>query len=217
MRYIFLHGLGQSPSAWAKTLDLAGVEGATCPDLASWIRGRNPCYQTLYQALEKYCATIDEPLALCGLSLGGILALNYGIEHPEKVHSLILIGAQHAAPRRLLKAQNAVFGMLPKSAFAKTGFSKSDFISLCKSMTNLNFTSALEGIRCPTLVLCGNKDRANMAASIEIQKSVPYASFVVIPDAGHEVNIDNPAALGKEIALFQKRNQQPDTHNPSMQ
>ena len=40
MRYIFLHGLGQSPSAWAKTLDLAGIEGTTCPDLASWIRGR---------------------------------------------------------------------------------------------------------------------------------------------------------------------------------
>lgn len=204
MRYIFLHGLGQSPSAWAKTLDLAGIEGATCPDLASWVRGRNPCYQTLYQALEKYCATIDEPLALCGLSLGGILALNYSIDHPEKVHSLILIGTQHAAPRKLLKVQNAVFSILPKYTFAQTGFQKPDFISLCKSMANLNFTDALKDIGCRTLVLCGDKDRANMTACVEMQASIPNASFAAIPNAGHEVNIDNPVALSKEIALFSK-------------
>lgn len=202
MRYLFLHGLGQSPSAWTETLDSMGLEGALRPDLSSWLRGQNPCYQTLYRTLEKYCAEIDGPLTLCGLSLGGMLALNYSIDHPEKTHSLVLIGTQHAAPRRLLKIQNAVFRMLPGSAFARTGFQKSDFIGLCESMATLNFSDSLKDIRCPTLVLCGEKDRANMAAAIEIQKSVPDARFAAIPDAGHEANIDNPAALGKEIALF---------------
>lgn len=136
---------------------------------------------------------------------------------PKKVRSLILIGTRHAAPRKLLKVQNAIFSILPKYTFAQTGFQKPDFISLCKSMANLNFTDALKDIGCRTLALCGDKNRANMAACIEMQASIPNASFAAIPNAGHEVNIDNLVALSKEIAFFQKSTQQPNAHSPPIQ
>ncbi len=69
---------------------------------------------------------------LCGLSLGGVLALQYTIEHPEKVNSLVLIAAQYKMPAKLLKPQNSFFRFMPKSSFQQTGFGKREFMELCK-------------------------------------------------------------------------------------
>ena len=57
--------------------------------IAFW---ENTMYDTLYRTLETYCEQFEEPLNICGLSLGGILAMQYAIEHPEKMNSLVLIG-----------------------------------------------------------------------------------------------------------------------------
>ena len=40
---------------------------------------------------------IEEDICLCGLSLGGVLALNYAIEHPGKIKVLVLIARQPAS------------------------------------------------------------------------------------------------------------------------
>lgn len=203
MKYILLHGLGQTSSSWNKTLDVMSDKwDVLCPNLADWLRDESPCYETLYRALEKYCEQFDEPLSLCGLSLGGILAMQYSIEHSEKVDSLVLIGTQYTMPKKLLKMQNVLFHFMPSSMFSKMGFQKSDFIGLCKSMIELDFTRNLENIRCRVLVLCGEKDKANRTASIDIQKRIPRAKFSIISDAGHEVNIDAPIKLGEELNNF---------------
>lgn len=41
------------------------------------------------------CDSFDVKIDLCGLSHGGVLALNYACVHPEKVHSLVLIATQY--------------------------------------------------------------------------------------------------------------------------
>lgn len=203
MKYILLHGLGQTSSSWNKTLDVMSDKwDIMCPNLADWLYSESPCYETLYKALEKYCEQFDEPLSLCGLSLGGILAMQYSIEHSEKVHSLVLIGTQYTMPKKLLKMQNILFHFMPSSMFSKMGFQKSDFISLCKSMIELDFTHNLKNIHCRVLVLCGEKDKANKTASIDIQKKIPHAKISIISGAGHEVNIDNPVSLGNELNNF---------------
>lgn len=141
MKYILLHGLGQTASSWSKTADVMDDKwDVKCPNLADWLHNESPCYETLYRALERYCEQFDEPLSLCGLSLGGILAMQYCMEHAEKVHSLVLIGTQYTMPKQLLKMQNILFRFMPSSMFSKIGFRKPDFISLCKSMMELDFT-----------------------------------------------------------------------------
>ena len=162
MNYILLHGLGQTSSSWDETIQTLNEEwNIFCPGLSDWILGKQPCYDTLYKAFENYCEQFDDTLCLVGLSLGGILAMQYSIEHPEKVKSLVLIGTQYKMPKRLLKLQNVLFHLMPDSEFSKLGFQKSDFISLCKSMMNLDFSHHLKDIRCKVLVVCGEKDRAN--------------------------------------------------------
>jgi len=40
----------------------------------------------------EYCGKIDGQIHLCGISLGGIIGLNYALDFPEKVKTLVLIG-----------------------------------------------------------------------------------------------------------------------------
>ena len=88
MKYIFLHGLGQTSSSWDKVIDnLDFKDDILCPNLSKWTKNKETCYHTLYTELENYCSEIREPICLCGLSLGGILAMQYAIEHSNKVHA----------------------------------------------------------------------------------------------------------------------------------
>lgn len=203
MNYILLHGLGQTSSSWDETIQTLNEDwNIFCPGLSDWILGKQPCYDTLYKIFENYCEQFDDTLCLVGLSLGGILAMQYSIEHPEKVKSLVLIGTRYKMPKRLLKLQNVLFHLMPDSEFSKLGFQKSDFISLCKSMIDLDFSHHLKDIRCKVLVVCGEKDRANRSASLQLAELIPDAEFITILGAGHEVNIDCPFQLGEKLNNF---------------
>ena len=203
MNYILLHGLGQTSSSWDETIQTLNEDwNIFCPGLSDWILGKQPCYDTLYKIFENYCEQFDDTLCLVGLSLGGILAMQYSIEHPEKVKSLVLIGTQYKMPKRLLKLQNVLFHLMPDSEFSKMGFQKSDFISLCKSMIDLDFSHHLKDIRCKVLVVCGEKDRANRSASLQLAELIPDAEFITILGAGHEVNIDCSFQLGEKLNNF---------------
>lgn len=142
MSYIFAHGLGQTASAWDKVLErLERQPECVCPDLPELIRGKEVRqYAELYEIFSGCCDKVSGPVHLCGLSLGGILALNYTIDHPDKVLSLVLIGAQYKMPKRLLRFQNVLFHLMPGSMFDQIGFRKQDYISLSKSMMELDFS-----------------------------------------------------------------------------
>lgn len=203
MKCIMLHGLGQTASSWNDTVEILRDEfEVLCPNLSDWLSNKPPCYATLYQALESYCEQFQEPLHICGLSLGGILAMQYEIEHPDKVQSLVLIGTQYVMPKHLLKIQNLMFHIMPRSAFENMGFQKSDFINLCNSMTELDFKHELGKISCPVLVICGDKDKANKSASLELNKKIKNAELIIIENAGHEINIENPARLAEDLNTF---------------
>lgn len=206
MRNIFIHGLGQTPASWEKTIAaMTSAEDCLCPDLVPFLFEKEAIYANLYQAFLRYCAELDGPLNLCGLSLGGILALQYTIEHPERVNSLVLIGTQYVMPKRLLKFQNMLFHVMPDKTFQGTGFGKKEFISLSKSMMELDFSEALQEIKCPVLLVCGKKDSANRRAAIEMRQQIVYAKLKLMEAAGHEVNMDAPEELGKLLDDFWRK------------
>lgn len=197
---IFLHGLGQSSSNWKKTISyMENSENTFCPDLYNLIHDTEPYYNNLYEKFVDYCNSLNEPLDLCGLSLGSILSLNYAIEYPEKVNSLILIAPQYKMPVKLLKIQNLIFQFMPKSMFKQTGFDKNSFIQLCKSMMKLDFNNFV--ISCPTLIICGEKDKANKKSSYELSKKI-NSQLIILENSSHEVNIDSPKELANIINKF---------------
>ena len=149
VKYIFIHGLGQNSSSWIETVSFLNREkDILCPDLFSLIKTNEKNYDNLYASFAEYCNKISEPLNLCGLSLCGILALNYAIDYPQKVISFVLIGTQYKIPKIIFNIQTAIFKILPKSIFNKMGLQKRDIIELVSSMKKLDFTNTIFKINC---------------------------------------------------------------------
>lgn len=206
MKHILIHGLGQKASSWNETTSyMTGQDTIICPELSLFIKDKDASYSNLYTAFSEYCNNISGPLNLCGLSLGAVLALNYAIDNPKKVNSLVLIAAQYEMPKTLLKLQNIVFKFIPETSFKSMGLSRNDFIKLTSSMMNLNFNEGLNNILCPVLLICGDKDSPNKKATRNLYESISQAEIIFIKDAKHEVNNDNPKELAEILNDFHNR------------
>lgn len=194
MKLILLHGLGQTPAAWdALRMDLQASQ-VEVPSVFSGADGVLT-YQKIYDRLEKRYADEEAPLCLCGLSLGAVLALDFALRHREQVASLILCAPQYRVPKWLIEVQNLMFRCMPSRAFADMGMSREDMISLTCSMKTLDFTDQLKNLTCPVTILCGEKDTVNQKAAKELAALLPQAKLAILPNAGHEINVDDPKAL----------------------
>ena len=207
MKYIFIHGIGQDSSVWNETVSsIKKPNQIEMPDLFALINGKDSTYDNLYRAFSDYCGTFSEPLNLCGLSPGGVLALNYAIDNPDKMQSLVLIGTQYKMPRLMLKIQNIIFKIMPQSVFKKNGFEKEEFLkiflALTGTMLDLDFSENLKEISCRTLIICGDKDTANKKSAQYLSRNIPNAEYQILKNTGHEVNVNSPKELAEALEAF---------------
>lgn len=204
---ILVHGSGHKAASWDKTLSYMQDNGdIMCPNLASILEGKEASYENLYASFADYCSRVDGQVHLCGLSLGGILALNYALDFPEKVKTLVLIGTPHKIPKVMFGIQNMIFRLLPKSVFETTAFDKKDTFALGSSMKNLDFSDRVGDIRCPALILCGEKDSANMKSAYYLSQNIKNAKLKMIENTGHVVNEESPKALAEILNEYYLQN-----------
>ena len=194
MKTVLLHGLGQTAQDWKAVARQLSTSNVDCPELFS-ATGSEISYARILADLERQYANTAEPLCICGLSLGALLALNFTIHHGDDVASLVLIGAQYKVPTFLIDFQNLLFRCMPGKRFDGMGLSKSDVIRLSHAMRALDLTSQLDRVACPVTVLCGEKDRANLKASKKLSDLLPQATLQIVPGAGHEMNKEAPEII----------------------
>lgn len=203
---IFIHGSGQKADSWKETVSfLPDKKEILCPELSAALKGQKASYPNLRAAFAAYCAQAGTPVHLCGLSLGGILALDYALEYPENVKTLVLIGTPHKVPKAAFALQNIVFRLLPQSAFTGMAFDKQNTFALGSSMKSLDFSSRIDRIQCPVLILCGEKDKANLKSACFLAKHIPKAELQIIQGTGHVVNEENPRILAERLNAFYRR------------
>lgn len=206
MKKILIHGSGHKADSWNKVISyLNNDKDILCPDLSTILNGKEASYDILYSSFAEYCNKIDDKIDLCGLSLGGILALNYAIDFPNKVNSLVLIGTPYKVPKLIFSIQNIIFKLLPKSLFETMAFNKKDTFILGETMKNLDFSNKVYNIQCPTLIICGEKDSANMKSSYYLAENIKDAKLKIIENIGHIVNEENPEELSKLLIKFWKK------------
>ena len=200
---IFVHGSGHKATSWDKTISyMTNKEDIVCPNLSSILKGKEASYENLYSSFVKYCSEIDGQIRLCGLSLGGILALNFTLDFPKKVKSLVLIGTPYKVPKLAFSFQNIIFRFLPKSIFKTMAFDKKDTFALGNTMKNLDFSDRVKNIKCPTLILCGKKDSANVKSAQFLSQNIKSAELKIIEDTGHVVNEENPKVLAELLSEY---------------
>ncbi len=200
MEIIFIHGLGQTDTSWEQVTKELPCP-CHCPNLKELLEAEEVTFSNLYDVFEEYCHSFSGKLHLCGISLGGMLALKYAIEHPEKVESLVLIGVQYKIPPLLFAVQGLVFQLLPSGLFGDVGFDKKDFISLTKSMKTLDFSDELHKITGKVFLICGEKDKANIKATYQLTEKL-HGSVTIIEKSNHEVNVDAPKELSRVLMKF---------------
>lgn len=204
---IFVHGSGHKATSWEKTISyMTNNEDIVCPNLSSILEGKEASYENLYSSFVKYCNEFDEQIHLCGLSLGGILALNFALDFPQKVKTLVLIGTPYKVPKVAFSFQNIIFRFLPKSIFETMAFDKKNTFALGDTMKNLDFSDRVKNIKCPTLILCGKKDSANMKSADYLSQSIRSAELKIIENTGHVVNEENPKALADILNEYYLKN-----------
>ena len=204
---IFVHGSGHKATSWEKTISyMTNNEDIVCPNLSSILEGKEASYENLYSSFVKYCNEFDGQIHLCGLSLGGILALNFALDFPQKVKTLDLIGTPYKVPKVAFSFQNIIFRFLPKSIFETMAFDKKNTFALGDTMKNLDFSDRVKNIKCPTLILCGKKDSANMKSADYLSQSIRSAELKIIENTGHVVNEENPKALADILNEYYLKN-----------
>lgn len=207
MKKILIHGSGHKSTSWNEMISyMTNPEDIIWPNLSLILEGKEASYTNLYSSFVKYCNKIDGQIHLCGISLGGILALNYALDFPQKVKTLVLIGTPHNIPKIAFGIQNIIFRFLPKSIFETMAFDKKGTFSLGNSMKNLDFSGRVNSIKCPTLIICGKKDNSNIKSAYYFSQNIKNAELKIIENTGHVVNEENPQTLAKILTEYYSLN-----------
>ena len=166
-------------------------------------------------------------VTFCGLSLGGMVGLWLAANAPERVDRLVVCSSaarmprpdEYAARAKLVRAQgmdavaDRVIGRWFTPAFVTR---RSDVVAgvkalllatppegyaaTCEALAAMDQRNDLPRIAAPTLVVAAAEDQATPPEqSQEIARGIPGARLVVIPDAAHIANVEQPDAVTNQI------------------
>ena len=129
---------------------------------------------------------------------------NYAIEYPNKVEKLVLIGTPHKVPKVMFSIQNVIFKFLPKKIFETMAFNKKDTFILGNTMKKLDFSNRVKNVKCPTLIICGEKDSSNIKSAHYLAENITNAKLEIMKNTGHIINEENPKELSELLTEFWK-------------
>jgi len=168
----------------------------------------------------------------CGLSMGGMIGQTFALKYPGVFRSLMLADTSSGFPaqvwplwqERIRIAEEK--GMAPlvqptlerwfTEAFRQShpqpvaGIAKliastpvAGYVGCCHAIPKINLTARLKEIKAPVLVICGDKDPGTPPAMSEaIRDNAPGSKLVMIPDAAHLSNLEQPAAFTRAMQDF---------------
>lgn len=164
-----------------------------------------------------------ERVALAGCSIGATLALAIGLDHPELVRALVLVGGEAGNPpifatlaedygaRPIAEQRRAHLAMIADPVFARSplgrhllegflestpGLSGKAIAQIFRARTRVDLRGRLPEIATPTLVVNGATD-VSLASGRYTAAHIRDAAHRIVPDAGHLCCFENPAAFDR--------------------
>ena len=176
-------------------------------------------------------AHVEVPNAiLIGVSVGGMIALDFALRYPERVKALVLcdtgakIGTADYWTERIAavrqKGLEPLAGTILTRWFSST-FAQSHpaayrgyynmltrtpvegYAATCEALRDADLRDAIHAIQIPSLVLCGDQDLATPPSlGRTLAAALPNARFDLIENAGHLPSLEQPAVLAAKIEQF---------------
>jgi pimeloyl-ACP methyl ester carboxylesterase len=234
---LLIHGLGGAIESWVNNLDaLAKEMRVIALDLPGFGYSDKPkmSYTIRFYAdfVAKFVKQLGvEPLAVVGSSLGGHIACELAITHPEVVSKLVVVAPPGALPKSFkgtpalkkyaMVLQAKSVAEVKKALFAvdrkpvADDYAKIVFEKLAMPGAKEAFLSALMGsaraprlnrrlskIRAPTMVLWGKDDIMIPAKYVEPFVGMKNSRIVLLENCGHRPHVDRPAVFNKLILDF---------------
>ena len=156
-----------------------------------------------------------------GLSLGGYMSLAFHADYPERTEALLIIDTGPGYKNDNARAgwnkyavemadDIAVRGVdaLSGGSAERSASEHADFQGLAMAGRHMltqhsdRVIQSLPDIRVPSLVIVGEQDEPFIQASRYMADKIPDAQLAVIADAGHAVNLDQPAAFNAVVSQF---------------
>lgn len=141
-------------------------------------------------------------MALVGVSLGAVVALDAAIRAPDNVSHLVLAAGQVNPPKSVMRMQRLLFSMMPAKRLAAMGVEKRRFLQALDEAAAVDYRSRLGEVRARTLVLVGAQDKANVPAAKDLAAGIPGARLEIVPGAGPQLNTDAPTAFNELVWPF---------------
>jgi 3-oxoadipate enol-lactonase len=170
-----------------------------------------------------------------GLSMGGMIGQTFALRHPGIFETMTLADTTSRYPAEAMPLWQARIELAAKSGmepivpamlerwftepFRKQGAPvigeiaaairstpPQGFIGCCHAIPKINLTARLKAIQCPTLVLVGELDPGTPPAmSREIHEAMPGSELVLLPNAAHLSNAEQPDAFNAAVRTFIER------------
>jgi len=81
------------------------------------------------------------------------------------------------------------------------------YAGCCHAIPRINVTARLKEIGCPIQIIVGEQDAGTpVAMSREIHDAAPGSELVIIPNASHLSNLEQPEAFNRALGEFLARN-----------
>lgn len=207
---VFLHGMGESAQVWdEQRAGLPEEYDSLAVELLGPADSDRPFEFTLDGAVQHVLERIRPHTAdrvhLCGAALGAMVALQFALDHPQRVRSLTLAAGLVKPMRVRMAIHGALFRLLPASALEQRGSSKDLMLSVMRVVGRTDFSHRLGDVSVPTLVLCGENDRPGMPAAQALASGIRGARLQVVPGAGHRSHADAPEAFQELLEDFLAR------------
>jgi pimeloyl-ACP methyl ester carboxylesterase len=162
-----------------------------------------------------------ERAILGGLSLGGYMSLAFNLTHAERVRALLIIdtgpgfrndeardGWNKNALRTADRYESEGLARLQRGTAEMRASRHRDASGLVRAARGMltqrdaRVISSLPNIAVPSLVVVGADDAPFLAAADYMAGKIPGAKKVVIPNAGHAANMDQPEVFNAAVREF---------------
>jgi pimeloyl-ACP methyl ester carboxylesterase len=230
---VFVHASGSNGHSWHHQIDALGAKHSPIAmDMPAHGRSDGVAgFETVAQYTDFLTAFLDalqiKSAVIAGRSLGGAVALDFAIRHPDRTQAVIAIcaAAKFNVPAERLAALEAVAKGRASQQFNNDGYStktvkeKADVIREgwgeqvktdprvrwidVKACAAVDLRSDLGKINKPILVLAGADDATVTLADAQfLADHIAGAKLVKIADAAHNLPTEKPAEVNAAIEQF---------------
>lgn len=226
---ILSHGYSATSAMWQGQIEiLARRHRLILWDMRGHGRSDSPGDPAAYSedaTVEDMAAILDavgaRTAVVGGLSLGGYMSLAFHLRHPSRVDGLVLISTGPGFRNDAARAEWNAYASATADGFERSGLARLDGedpgmgarhhrdaagLALAArgmlAQRDAGVIDSLPDIKVPSLVVIGANDTPFLAGSKYMAAKMTNARLVVIPDAGHLSNLDQPAAVNAAIEGF---------------